>query len=123
MIIAIPTKENHVDDHFGHCEFYTLYEVDANKKVVDKKRMDAAKGCGCKSGIAPILSQKGVKVMLAGNMGNGAVNVLTQNNIEVVRGCSGNVDELIKAYLSGTITDSGKLCDSHGEGHTCSHNH
>ena len=33
----------------------------------------------------------GVSLMLAGNMGSGAVNVLNSQGIDVVRGCSGNV--------------------------------
>lgn len=122
MIIAVPTKENQVDNHFGHCEYYTLFTIE-NNKVVKQERMDAPQGCGCKSGIAPILAEKGVKIMLAGNMGNGAVHVLTQSQIQVVRGCSGNIEELIQKYLDGQIADSGEVCASHGKDHVCSHNH
>lgn len=123
MIIAIPTKENYVDDHFGHCAYYTFFHINSEKEVIKTETMEAPQGCGCKSGIAPILAEKGVKVMLAGNMGNGAVNVLNKSNIEVVRGCSGDVNKVIAAYLNGDIQDSGKVCDSHGEDHVCSHNH
>lgn len=124
MIIAIPTKENQVDNHFGHCAYYTLYHLNDKKEIVKTEKMEAPQGCGCKSGIAPILAEKGVKVMLAGNMGNGAVNVLTTNHIEVVRGCKGDVNSVIKDYLEGKLEDSGVACASHGEdGHTCSHNH
>ncbi len=123
MIIAVPTKENKVDNHFGHCAYYTFFEIDENKKIINTSTMEAPQGCGCKSGVAPILRDKGVRIMLAGNMGNGAVNVLTQNDIKVVRGCSGPVEEVIQNYLAGKLEDSGEVCDSHGEGHTCSHNH
>ncbi|MDD4055225.1 MAG: NifB/NifX family molybdenum-iron cluster-binding protein [Bacteroides sp.] len=123
MIIAIPTRNNHVDDHFGHCDFYTLFTIDDNKNIVKTYRLDSPEGCGCKSGIASILQELGVKLMLAGNMGTGAKNVLEQNNIEVIRGCSGDINELIQSYLQGTISDSGEGCSSHGENHVCSHNH
>ncbi|MBP5588908.1 MAG: dinitrogenase iron-molybdenum cofactor biosynthesis protein, partial [Bacteroidales bacterium] len=34
MKIAVPTKENEmVDEHFGHCSFYTIYDIE-NKKIV-----------------------------------------------------------------------------------------
>lgn len=123
MIIAIPTKNGQVDNHFGHCEFYTLYTVDEGKNITETKRFDAPSGCGCKSGVATTLQEMGVKVMLAGNMGNGALNVLGNNNIKVVRGCSGDVNQVVKAYLEGNLTDSGVGCASHGEDHVCSHNH
>ena len=51
--------------------------------------------------------------MLAGNMGDGAVNVLSRNQIKVVRGCSGKVEDVVKAYLDGTLNDSGITCHEH----------
>ena len=78
-----------------------------------KEILPSPQGCGCKSGIALVLRQKGVQVMLAGNMGEGARNVLESNEIKVVRGQSGNIDELVAAYLAGKITDSGEGCSHH----------
>ena len=123
MIIAIPTKNQEVDNHFGHCEYYTLATVNDQREVIKKERLDAPKGCGCKSGVAVTLKDMGVKMMLAGNMGDGALNVLSQNGIKVIRGCSGNVEDVLNDYLSDKLTDSGEACASHEEGHTCSHHH
>ena len=33
MKIAVPTRNNVVDDHFGHCEAYTIFTVDTNNKI------------------------------------------------------------------------------------------
>ena len=123
MIIAIPTKDGQVDNHFGHCEYYTLFHIDTNHKIAETSKFNAPQGCGCKSGVAVTLREMGVNVMLAGNMGNGALQVLTQNEIKVVRGCKGDVFDVIQAYLAGNLLDSGVGCASHGEGHVCSHNH
>ena len=60
-----------------------------------------------------MLRQMGVAVMLAGNMGQGAKNVLEAQRIEVIRGCSGDVEELVAAYLDGRIKDNGEACDHH----------
>ena len=35
MKIAVPTRENVVDDHFGHCAYYTLFTVDDDKNITD----------------------------------------------------------------------------------------
>ncbi len=120
MKIAVPTRNNMVDDHFGHCEYYTIFGIEDNQ-VKHKELFDAPEGCGCKSNIAGILREKGVEVMLAGSMGMGALNVLAMQGIRVFRGCSGNVDELVKVFLEGQVADSGVSCSHHGEDHQCSH--
>jgi len=40
-------------------------------------------------------------------------NVLEAQRIEVIRGCSGDVEELVKAYLEGNVRDNGEICDHH----------
>ncbi len=116
MKIAVPTKENNVDSHFGHCESYTIYSIEENK-VVEKEVLESPQGCGCKSNIASVLQQKGVKQMLAGNMGAGALSKLNAFGIDVVRGCDGNVDNLVEKYLNGEIKDSGESCEHHHHHH------
>lgn len=32
MKIALPSRHNNIDDHFGHCEYFTVYTVDTSKK-------------------------------------------------------------------------------------------
>ena len=112
MKIAVPTRDGRVDDHFGHCAYYTIFDV-IDGKVAGISKMASPEGCGCKSGIAPVLKQMGVVVMLAGNMGQGAKNVLEAQRIEVIRGCSGDVEELVAAYLAGNIQDNGEICAHH----------
>ena len=112
MKIAVPTREGVVDNHFGHCHHYTIFTV--NDGVVKMKEiLPSPQGCGCKSGIALVLRQKGVQVMLAGNIGEGARNVLEGQDIKVIRGCSGDLDALVKAYLAGEVIDNGEVCDHH----------
>lgn len=112
MKIAVPTKEGMVDNHFGHCDHYTIFTVNSGE-VRMKELLPSPQGCGCKSGIVFVLRQKGVQVMLAGNIGNGALNVLKSNGIEVVRGCSGNIDDLVRSYLVGEVKDNGEACSHH----------
>ena len=112
MKIAVPTRDGRVDDHFGHCAYYTIFNI-IDGKVTEITRMASPQGCGCKSGIAPVLRQMGVAVMLAGNMGQGAKSVLEAQRIEVIRGCSGDVEELVNQYLSGNVKDNGEICDHH----------
>ncbi len=124
MKIAIPTRGNSVDSHFGHCEAYTVFSTDEKKKIIDTEILPSPQGCGCKSNIAAVLQQKGVSIMLAGNMGNGALNVLTSHGIEVYRGCTGDIHKVAEEFLLGQIDDSGEGCqhhEQHGENHQCNH--
>ncbi|MGI6226250.1 MAG: NifB/NifX family molybdenum-iron cluster-binding protein [Peptococcales bacterium] len=123
MKIAVPSRNQQVDNHFGHCEYFTVFTIDADKQISAEETVASPVGCGCKSNIASTLAEMGVKVMLAGNMGDGAVNVLQANGISVIRGCSGEVKKVAEAFLEGKIRDSGQGCTEHdGEEHTCHHN-
>jgi predicted Fe-Mo cluster-binding NifX family protein len=129
MKIAIPvTKENQIDGHFGHCESYGVFTISEKKEITNIKSVESPQGCGCKSDIASVLASDGVTVMLAGGIGGGAINVLNNSGIEVIRGCSGDATEVVKLYLSGLVEDSGSSCHQHeahhqdGSTHSCSHN-
>lgn len=124
MKLAVPTRGNVVGDHFGHCEAYTIFTVNTNSEIEKTEKLPSPQGCGCKSNIAAILKEQGISVMLAGNMGQGALTVLANQGIEVYRGCSGDVQQLAEAFLKGNITDSGQGCHSHeqhGQDHVCAH--
>lgn len=124
MKVAVPTRGNEVDGHFGHCEAYTIFSIDGNNKIEKVEILPSPQGCGCKSNIAAVLYEMGVGVMLAGNMGGGALNVLKNHGINVYRGCSGDVRQLTEAFLEGKIGDSGEGCQHHehnGEEHQCNH--
>jgi len=124
MKIAIPTRGTMVDNHFGHCEMYTVITSDDNKSIIKTEILPSPQGCGCKSDIATTFQQIGVTVMLAGGIGEGAINVLNRHGVTVVRGCSGDVKLLAETYLKGELSDSGESCAQHGhhgEDHTCNH--
>lgn len=70
-------------------------------------------GCGCHSGIARTLAEQGVSVMLAGNIGAGAISHLNEFGIEVVRGCYGEAEKVVTEFLQGTIKDNGQTCTEH----------
>ena len=127
MKIAVPTKAgNEIDAHFGHCEFYMIFTISDQNQLISEERMESPQGCGCKSNIAGIFESAGVKIMLAGGIGDGAVNVLNAHGVKVIRNCQGDVTGLVKKYLAGEVKDKGGNCAAHAHGsseeHVCSHN-
>lgn len=104
-----------IDDHFGHCQHFTLFSVSLeDQEILGSEIIASPNGCGCKSNIASALADKGVSLMLAGNMGAGAVSKLKDAGIDVIRGCSGEVKTVTQNYLKGILKDTSITCSSHG---------
>jgi predicted Fe-Mo cluster-binding NifX family protein len=123
MKVAIPSNSGIVEDHFGHSEYFTVYTINEDNEPVNEESIASAHGCGCKSNIVETLFNMGVRIMLAGNMGDGAVNKLNQFGIEVIRGCSGEVSVVVNDWLKGNLKDSNMTCNHHKhDGGTCNHN-
>jgi predicted DNA-binding protein (UPF0251 family)/predicted Fe-Mo cluster-binding NifX family protein len=124
MKVAVPARDGQVDAHFGHCEHFMVFSLDAAKTITAEEKVESPEGCGCKSNIASILAHMGVTTMVAGNMGQGAVNVLESHGIAVIRGAAGSARAAVERFASGTLSDSGVPCaahESHAHGADCHH--
>jgi predicted Fe-Mo cluster-binding NifX family protein len=122
MKIAVPSRDGLVDEHFGHCKEFLVFSVSSDGSLASEATIPSADGCGCKSDIASVLARAGVTHMVAGNMGEGAVRVLSSNGIAVVRGASGDARAAADAFAKGSLMDSGVGCAAHSEpGHDCVH--
>ena len=113
MKIAIPFHDGFVNEHFGHSENFAVFTINTENQIVNRTLIKADEGCGCKSGIGAVLAREGVTIMLAGNMGGGAVHHLYTEGIDVIRGCSGTAEDVVINYLKGTVADGGQTCDQH----------
>lgn len=121
--IAIPTRGGQVDEHFGHCESFTIISVDDAKNIAGSESFTPPPACGCKSNLVGTLVEMGVSVLIAGNMGEGAAQKLSQAGIKVFRGVKGDVNAAAKDWLDGKIKDMNILCAAHAPGHECGHGH
>jgi predicted Fe-Mo cluster-binding NifX family protein len=119
--ISVPVDPmNRINNHFGHCDSFKVYTVSGNNQITDIKTMNSSPGCGCKSNIPGLLSDEGVSVLIAGGIGTGAIGVLNNFGIQVIRGCAGDATEAVIQYMEGTLTDSGENCSHHDRaGDTC----
>ena len=120
MKIALPSRGEQIDGHFGHCEHFKIFTTLGNA-IEREETLTPPPGCGCKSNVVVDLAKMGVTLMIAGNMGQGAVNKLTGNGITVIRGIEGSPRAAVEAYLAGQLADSGEGCSAHEHGHDCGH--
>lgn len=110
MKIAIASEGLLVSAHFGHCEGFTMYNVE-NGEIKNKEFVDNP---GHKPGFLPVfLKEQKVNVIIAGGMGEAAKDLFVENGIDVIVGVSGEVDMLAKLYVEGELESTGEICREH----------
>ena len=64
-------------------------------------------------GVLPAwLHEKGAAVVIAGGMGNRAINLFNQNGIKVITGAPAiEPEKLVESYLTNTLQSGANLCD------------
>ncbi len=122
--IAVPSDnpgglDARVSGHFGHCDRYTLVEIDAEgvKKVETMDNPPHQEG-GC---LAPVrlLADRGVTKLLAGGMGRRPLMGFNQAGIEVYfAGDQPTVGQSVAAYMDGRLPafSMDAVCGGHGGG-------
>lgn len=122
MRIAVTYENGEVFQHFGHTEQFKVFDVEDNK-IVDARVVDT-NGSG-HGALAGILSAIKTDVLICGGIGGGAQMALANAGIKLYGGVSGNVDEVVKAFITGNLAFNPNVqCDhhnhEHGDGaHTC----
>ena len=113
MKIAMPVYQGNVDPHFGHAEEYRIFTISPGNQILNSELIQPEQGCGCKSGIASVLAERGVTLLLAGNIGAGAIQHMYAQGVEVIRGCSGEAVSVVRAFLDGQVEDNKQTCHQH----------
>lgn len=116
--IAVATQGRLVSPHFGHCDGFTFYETDG-KKIVNESFMPSPPH---QPGLLPqLLHEKGARVVIAGGMGGGAIELFNENEITVITGAKGDVKIVLQAYLDGDLSQTTEICQEHTRADSCGH--
>jgi Mrp family chromosome partitioning ATPase/predicted Fe-Mo cluster-binding NifX family protein len=109
--IAVPTAEGRLCSHFGHCEQFALFDVDADSKTILKTTMLVPPPH--EPGLLPTwLQEQGADVIIAGGMGSRAQELFLGKGIHVVTGASQEVPAKVVAdYLTGALKTGSNVCD------------
>ena len=108
-LFAIPTIDEKLCAHFGHCEKFAVVETE-DQKILNLKFFDPPVH---QPGTYPrFLSGLGVSTIISGGMGMKAQELFAQNNIEVFMGInSENPVKLVEQYLDNQLESGENLCD------------
>ncbi len=106
---AVPTFNDQLTAHFGHCEKFAIIETQ-NGNIINE---DFVSPPVHQPGVYPeFLASMGVKIIIAGGMGQKAQNLFTQNNIEVYVGVDAETPKkLVEQYLNNKLQTGQNLCD------------
>ena len=114
--IAVAAEGGRVTEHFGHCVNFMIYDIE-NGKIINE---ESVPNPGHKPGFLPnFLADRGVKVIVSGGIGSGAVDIFNERNVEVVAGASGNAKNAAIDYINGRLKTTGYVCHEHLHHNEC----
>lgn len=116
LFIAVPVAGNQLSMHFGHCESFSVFEVqvhdgdERSSEIISFKSLTPPPH---EPGVLPKwLHEQGVDLVIAGGMGQRAQNNFAANQVKVVVGVTGgNAEDIVRDYLDGKLVSGQNLCD------------
>ncbi|NOR76098.1 MAG: ATPase [Draconibacterium sp.] len=109
MKFAIPTLNNEITAHFGHCDKFAIIETTDNVIIKEEIHTPPVHQPGS---YPKFLAKKGVNVIIAGGMGQKAQDLFAQNNIKVHLGViTGTAKKLVEDHINNQLKTGGNLCD------------
>jgi len=108
--IAIPVSDGKLSSHFGHAPIFYIY--DTENAVVIKESMENPPP-HTPGAIPNWLADLKITDIIAGGMGQKAINIFNANQINVYTGApveSGS--KIVKDFLAGTLKTQANLCDN-----------
>lgn len=107
--IAIPLENGRLCSHFGHCQQFAIVDVN-NNTIVEENLVTPPPH---EPGLLPKwLAERGVTDVIAGGMGQRAVNLFTEQNIKVNVGAQAkSPKELVNDWINKTLVTGSNECD------------
>jgi predicted Fe-Mo cluster-binding NifX family protein len=109
--VAVPTSNGLLCAHFGHCDEFTLIDVDASaKRVLEVTTTPAPEH---EPGLLPSwIADRGAKVVIAGGMGSKAQQLFAKQGVAVVTGAPPlDPKAVVEQYLAETLVTGDNVCD------------
>jgi len=100
-----PTLDADIDPRFGRCQYFIIVDPETMQfEALENSGAMAGGGAGVST--AQMIASKGVEVVLTGNCGPNAYQVLSAAGIKVITGVAGKVQDAIQGYKSGKFQAS-----------------
>ncbi len=94
-----------VDPRFGRCQYFVIVDSDTMEfEAMPNASVDTMGGAGIQA--AQAVANKGVEVVITGNVGPNAFQTLSSAGIKIITGASGTVKEVAERYTSGQLQET-----------------
>ncbi len=108
-IVAIPLENGSLCSHFGHCEQFAIVDVDNNVIIGEKLITPPPHEPGLLPGW---LAERGVTDVIAGGMGQRALDLFAAQNIKVNVGAQPKSShELVSDWIKKSLVIGSNACD------------
>jgi predicted Fe-Mo cluster-binding NifX family protein len=109
--IAIPLENGVLCAHFGHCEEFAIIDVE-NEIITGSNRVVPSEHV---PGLYPKwIARFGVTDVIAGGMGQQAVALFNQQNINAYLGAPVlSAEILVREFIEGKLELRGEVCNNH----------
>ena len=95
-----------VDPRFGRCPYFVIVDPETMRfEVIPNAAAGAMGGAGIQA--AQIVVNKGINVLITGNVGPNAFQALSAAGIRIVTGAYGTVREVVEKYKRGELRETG----------------
>lgn len=107
--IAVPLEDGILCAHFGHCQQFSIIDVE-NNTITNETLVTPPPH---EPGLLPAwIAQKGVTDVIAGGMGQRAIDLFNQQKINVFVGAQiKNPKDLVSDLLNNTLQAGANYCD------------
>lgn len=91
-----------VDSRFGRCEYFLIIDSDTMKfECINNEGLMVSGGAGIRA--AENIANKGVDIVITGNIGPNAFQTLSAAKIKVFTGAEGIIKDVIEKYKRGEL--------------------
>lgn len=92
-----------VDLRFGRCKYFCIFDTEKNEaRVIENKGAASQGGAGVAA--AQLVVDEGVEVLITGNLGPNAMNVLDAAGIKTYRVGDTDVAKAVMLYKAGQLS-------------------
>ncbi len=110
MKLAVAGTKGEVAQHFGHCEGFAIVDLDDDILIA----RNWVQNPGHKPGFLPVfLKDLGIQTIIAGGMGESAIELFKSNEIDVLTGITGNIEDAVNLYAIGKLKSQETVCKEH----------
>lgn len=125
MKIALPADGREVNQHFGRSSHFAIIEIQGSD-IKDTRVVSAEDLAHNHEGLAGLLKNENVEVVIVGGIGPMARQALEQSGMRVITGARGAIDDVARLFAEGQLISRPVTCNHGGHGcgnhsHGCGH--